>query len=338
MGQAISSTQFYVLGRKQFTGKGYVKNIKKYDTPVQTSSSIGIQGDGADGVDLTGKTIIITGANSGLGKEMATYAAAKGANLYMLCRSKGRAEQARDEIAALTSNKNIKILLADVGELNQVRKVVKEFQSKERKLDCLVCNAGVLLNEKQVTSEGNEATFASHFLGGTYLLSKLLMPELKKSTDQQARVVIVTSAGMYSTPFPEWDVATNKRGKYDGVFQYAYAKRGQVLLAERWASEYPEITWITGHPGWSDTPAVVDAFGDSAKYLKPLRTPWQGAEGLSWLMSTPRKNLESGSFYLDRKPQTKHVSGPFMTEGSFTKNTPKQVDEMLENLKELAGI
>ena len=95
---------------------------------------------------------------------------------------------------------------------------------------------------------------------------------------------------------------------------------------------------MTVHPGWTDTPAVDEAFGDNKKYLAPLREPWQGAEGVAWLTAAPGDRLESGALYLDRTTQTKHLSGPFMTEGSFTKNKPAQVEEYMANLKKAAGI
>lgn len=259
----------------------------------------------------------------------------------MLCRSQGRAETARAEIQELTKSDNVNVLLADLGELSQVRKVVEELQSKETKVDCLVCNAGLLLNDRQETSEGNEMTFAVHLLGGSYLLSQLLLPQLRAAGDQ-GRVVFVASGGMYSQKWPaSWDVATSTKDspkEYFGSTAYAYAKRGQVLLAERLSQQTPEIAWVSGHPGWTQTDNVDDNFGDFKEYLKPLREPWQGAEGLSWCMATDRKNLESGAFYLDRQPQRKHVAGPFFTEGSFTKNSAAEVDSFMENLKKAAGL
>jgi dehydrogenase/reductase SDR family protein 12 len=291
---------------------------------------------------MTNKCVVITGANSGIGKELATYAAAKGANLYMLCRSKDRAEKARTEIIEQTKaeDERIKILLADVSELSQVRNAVKELQSKEDRVDVLVCNAGVLLNDRKETSEGNEVTFAAHLLGGSYLLSNLLLPQLK-AAGNESRVVFVTSGGMLISKFPSWPVATNQEScgeKYDGTNSYTYAKRGQVLLAEKMAVAEPDVAFVTGHPGWSGTNAVDDAFGDDKKYLEPMRTEWQGAEGIAWLMSTERKNLEPGAFYLDRAQQKKHIAGPFMSEGSYTKNSPSSIDEMMENLKKAAGL
>ena len=341
MGQSISSTQFFIYGKRHFTQTGYENHVKKYVDLVQKSSSIGRNVPGSDGVDMTGKVVVITGANSGIGKELAIYAAAKGAKLYMLCRSKDRAEKARDEIIKLTSNDKVEIVLTDLAEMAQVRKAAESLSSKESKIDVLVCNGGVLLNDRKESSEGYEMTFASHLLGGSYLLSTLLIPNIKASEDK-GRVIFVSSGGMYNSRFPDWEIATSsskdETHKYDGNFAYAYAKRGQVLLAEHYAKTYPEVSWTSAHPGWALTDAVDAAYGESKKYLEPFRTPWEGAEGMAWMMSTPKENLQSGAFYLDRKPQRKHLSGAFFTEGSYTKNTEKEVDDMLAKMKDAAGL
>jgi len=259
----------------------------------------------------------------------------------MLCRSKERAEKTRDEIIKCTSNPNVSILLADVGELSEVKLAVAELQSKETKIDCLVCNAGRLLNEKETTSDGNEATFASHLLGGSYFLSQLLMPQLQASArnGQDPRVIFVTSAGMYASNFPSWDVATDtaEGQEYDGFMAYTYAKRGQVILASELAKNNDGITYMTGHPGWSDTQAVDDAFGETKKYLEPLRSAWEGAEGFTWLLGAPSTKLQNGGFYLDRKLQTKHLAGPFMSEGTFTKNSESELKQFMRNMREACG-
>ena len=104
------------------------------------------------------------------------------------------------------------------------------------------------------------------------------------------------------------------------------------------AKTHPEITWLTCHPGWVETPAVDLAYGSQKKYLSPMRTPWEGAEGITWLFWKGRQALKNGGFYLDRAPQTKHIGGLFMTEGGYTKNSEKDVDEMMEELKKACGL
>jgi dehydrogenase/reductase SDR family protein 12 len=343
MGGAISATQFYLYGRKYFTQTGYQMNKANYKSPVQASPAIGINENGADGVNLSGRVVVITGANSGVGKELSTYAAAKGATLFMLCRSQERANKAREDILERTKcdPQSVQIVLADLGELKQVRRAVTELQDKTDKVDALICNAGLLLNDRKLTSEGNEVTFATHLLGGSFLLSELLLPQLQKA-GKEARVIFVSSGGMYANAFPSWEKAASldpKKTPYNGQLAYSYAKRGQVLLAETNAKlRHPQITWVSAHPGWSATEAVDLAYGSTKKLLEPLRTPWEGAEGIAWLMSTSTQNIESGAFYLDRQTQRKHLAGPFMSEGSYTKNSDAEVQDMIQKLKTAAEL
>jgi len=338
MGQAISTTQFYLYGKRHFTQTGYERHVQKYTDPVQTTAALGRGQPGADGVDLTNQVVVVTGANAGLGKQVATYAAAKGAKVYMICRNAQRAEQAKQEIVQQTSSETVDIVLADVSELAQVRAAAQQIQAKESKVHAIVCNAGVLLNDRKVSSEGNEVTFASHLLGGSYLLPQLLLPQLQASAGD-ARVIFVTSGGMYNFNLPRWDyLSSAETVPYNGVNAYAYCKRAQVLLAERLARDIPDVTWVTVHPGWADTNAVDEAFGDNKKYLMPLREPWQGAEGVAWPLGANRQKLENGALYLDRLTQPKHIAGPFFTEGWYTKNKPEDVDDMMANLKKAAEL
>ena len=140
---------------------------------------------------------------------------------------------------------------------------------------------------------------------------------------------------MYNTKFPEWEIATSQKGNYNGQLAYAYAKRGQVLLCEKWSKLYPNITFVSCHPGWTDTPGIHAAYGDMTSYFEPLRNIWEGVEGIVYLIvvSNPDKNLINGDFYLDRSPCVKHISGWFFTEGSYTKNNNDEVDLMMNNLK-----
>lgn len=361
MGQSISTSQWYVYGRRHFTQSGYKRHIKDYyqsvgnssangnGNIVQNSACIGRNVDGADGIDLEGKVVVVTGANSGIGKELATYAAAKGAKLYMLCRTLERAQKAKEEIIQSTKNQNIKIIQVDTGEPSQVREAAKELNSSETQIHCLICNAGALSNDKKFISDGKtEVTIASQLLYGSYLLSTLLLPKLENSAAATAsdsgsneesgpRVIYVSSGGMYNTKFPSWEEATNTapNQKYDGVMTYAYAKRGQVILAKELAKQYPTIKWLSCHPGWVDTIGVEEAFGPNGKKLfAPLRTKWEGSEGIAWLMGTNGSNLVNGGFYMDRKEQPIHLAGPFMTEGSHTKNTDEEVDEFMKKLSQ----
>jgi dehydrogenase/reductase SDR family protein 12 len=329
-GQFAATSQFYLMGRKHFTKTGWEKHRKAYDQPDLLTQDINL----SEGVYM------ITGANSGVGREVTQFLASKNAAVYMLCRSRQRAEQACAEIIESTGNSNVHVLVGDVSLEADVRRCWQEFvdhrpgSSTTPRLDALMCNAGAMESDKVLTSEGVEITFASHLLFGTYLLGSLAMPSLRETPE--SRLVVVSSGGMYNVPFPAWEVATattpDPTVKFDGQLAYAYAKRGQVLLCEQWAIQNPTVKVVSCHPGWTLTPAVDLAYGDSKKYLEPMRTPWEGAEGMVWLCVAPTEKLESGAFYLDRKPQAKHVAGPFFTEGNYTKNSPESVASMMSNL------
>mmetsp|Transcript_31840 Transcript_31840/g.82466 ORF Transcript_31840/g.82466 Transcript_31840/m.82466 type:complete len:268 (-) Transcript_31840:102-905(-) len=267
----------------------------------------------------------------------------------MVCRSEQRAAAAKTEIVeqSKVDPNNLVPLQGDCGLKGDVVRISKEILEREPAgVHGLVCNAGALLNTRTMTPEGFETTFACHLAFGSYLLSKLLVPGLRK-VGGQGKVLFVSSGGMYNTKLPSWRSLTcsdEVANKYDGTMAYAYCKRAQVLLAEQLAeaeSSVPpaeKITYVTAHPGWSSTPGVDAAFGDQSKWLQPMRTPWQGAEGMCWMMIADSKELEAGAFYLDRAPQTKHIAGPFFSEGSYTKNAPKDVSDMMGKLAEVAGV
>lgn len=329
MGQALTTTQFFLTGKRHFTRTGYLRHAKLYGTKG------GPDGTALDEVDAKGRVAVVTGANSGIGKEICTYLAKRGATVFMVCRSQERGEKAMRDIseASKPGTADLKLVLGDMSLQGDVRRVVKEVeeQAPGGRVDTLVCNAGALLNSYTVTKENVETTLACHLAFGTYLLTNLCRPLLLRSTDP--RVVVVSSGGMLNTPLPSWGRMSVSRGEksYDGTMAYAFAKRGQVLLAERWAKTEPRVPVVSCHPGWTDTPGVEDAFGGRKKYLEPMRTLWEGAEGICWLCVTDGRSLESGAFYLDREPQRKHLSY------ARTHNTEEDVDELIANLDVLTG-
>lgn len=319
--QIASTSQFFLYGKTHFTKTGYEKHRKAY---------------GVDALDLTtvnlaGKVFIVTGANSGCGKELTKFLGSRGARVFMVCRNKDRAEAARQEILQEFGDAILDILLGDVGTEGDVRRIWAEFAGKSQTLDGIVLNAGALLNDKKLTTDGVEVTLATHLLFGVYLLGSLAMPTLSTSA---GRCLLVTSAGMLQYPFPDWDTAASLKGAYDGVVRYSQMKRGQVILAKRWASQHAGVKTVSVHPGWAKTNGTDEAFGeDLSKWFEPWRSTWEGVEGMAWLLCCPSEQIQSGELYLDRSPQVQHMSGPFFTEGSHSKNTPAEVDALMEKLE-----
>jgi len=332
-GQVAATSQFYLYGRRNCTAIGYEK------------ARAAVLKDGPDllesaDLSLVGKVAMVTGANSGVGFEVAQYLARRGAEVHLVCRSAKRGEEARQAMIAASGNSQVHLLVCDCSLEADVRAAWEKFSQGRAapRLDVLVCNAGVLLNELTLTSERVEVTLACHLLFGTYLLGKLALPALEATAG--GRLVVVSSGGMYNTKFPSWEAAASLEGEaggeveFSGNLAYAYAKRGQVLLCERWAEEHPSVKLVSCHPGWTATPAVDAAYGDMKRYLEPMRTPWQGADGIAWLCAVDAAALQSGAFYLDRKVGPKHIAGPFFTQGTYTKNTRAEVDAMMLRLDE----
>ncbi|KAJ6658572.1 hypothetical protein lerEdw1_019960 [Lerista edwardsae] len=146
-------------------------------------------------VDLSGKTAIVTGANSGIGKYVALDLARRNARTILACRSRERGQAVLEEICRATGNPNVFLRILDLGSMASVRDFAKQFLDEEKRLDILVNNAGVTGLPYTVTAEGLELTFATNFLGA-FLLTNLLLGAMKASAP--ARIVNVSSYRHYS--------------------------------------------------------------------------------------------------------------------------------------------
>jgi dehydrogenase/reductase SDR family member 12 len=253
---------------------------------------------------LDGKTALVTGATSGLGRWAAETMAGQGAQVCIAGRDAARTERAREEIAAATGAE-VETELADLSSLAQTAALAARFAERHERLDVLVLNAGLLTHDYTVTEEGNELTFATHVLS-QFLLTSALWPLLEAAAP--SRVVITSSGGMYTQPL---DVAALEpdAGSYNGSKAYARCKRAQVALTQEWTQRLlgTGVTVNAMHPGWADTAAIRDALPGFSRVVGPLlRTPAEGADTIVWLVSAPEPAELSGLFFLDRRPRTKH--------------------------------
>ncbi|CAH2299095.1 Hypothetical predicted protein [Pelobates cultripes] len=140
--------------------------------------------------DLTGKTAIVTGANTGIGKMVATDLARRNARVILACRSKERGQKALTEIREQTGNRNVTLAILDTSSLSSVRTFVERILQEEKRLDILVNNAGASGLPHSITPEGFEKTFATNHLG-PFLLTNLLLDLMKHSLP--SRIVFVSS-------------------------------------------------------------------------------------------------------------------------------------------------
>lgn len=261
-------------------------------------------------VDLGGRVCLVTGANSGIGRAAATALAARGAEVWLLCRDRARGEEAMDSIRTATANPRVYLAVLDVSHLGAVRAFVDGFAPD--RVDALIHNAGVLPATREESPEALERTLATNVIG-PFLLTRILRPRLAATPG--ARVIFVSSGGMYAKQLSLDDLSWSQR-PFDGVAAYAQTKRMQVvlteLLARRWARA--GIAVHAMHPGWADTPSVRSSIPRFWQLMRErLRSAEQGADTLVWL--SVAANLPSGRFWFDRKSQSTHLL-PFTGESA----------------------
>jgi dehydrogenase/reductase SDR family member 12 len=254
---------------------------------------------------LDGKTVIITGATSGIGHAAAIALARRGAAVHFLARDQGRAERARHGIAA-SGAARISYGLGDLEDLNSVRAFARQFRATHDRLDVLIHNAGAIHPNFRVGQTGTELTVAGQVVA-PFLLTSLLMPTLLAAAP--SRVITVSSGGMYSQRL---DPATLQlpASRYNGVTAYARAKRAQVALSREWARRFTGtgVAFHAMHPGWVDTPGVAAALPGFRRLTRPiLLSPGQAADTVVWLATMRPERLGSGRFWHDRRPRPEHL-------------------------------
>ncbi len=254
--------------------------------------------------DMQGRTVLVTGASSGLGLAAAHGFAGLGARLLLVGRDPVRGERARAALAARHGGELVELGICDLGELSSVRAFAEGLIASGRRLDVIVNNAGVLPAERLLSTDGIELTFATNVLG-PFLLTNMLSGLLARSPS--GRIVNVSSGGMYTQRL-RLDALQMEDREFDGAIAYARTKRAQVILTEEWARRLaPGVTAHSMHPGWADTPGLEDSLPGFHRATKPLlRTPAEGADTIVWLGSAAAERISSGGFWHDRRRRPLH--------------------------------
>jgi NAD(P)-dependent dehydrogenase (short-subunit alcohol dehydrogenase family) len=255
---------------------------------------------------LDGKHAVVTGATSGIGREVARELAALGADVTLVGRSKEKTAAAADEIARQTGNGRIRVELADLERIGEVNALADRLLAAGRPVHILVNNAGALFNSRELTREGLERSFALLLLS-PFVLTERLHPLLAAAGG--ARVVNVLSGGMYTQRL-RLDDLQSRKGAYSGAAAYARAKRGLMIVTEDWAARWrgDGITVNAMHPGWADTPGVESSLPAFYRLTRRvLRTAIEGADTAVWLAAATEAGAISGKLWLDREVQPAHV-------------------------------
>ncbi|KAL0277630.1 UNVERIFIED_CONTAM: hypothetical protein PYX00_004855 [Menopon gallinae] len=201
---------------------------------------------------MSGKTVIITGANSGIGKETARELAKRGARVIMACRNLEAANRVKEEIVSESGNDNVVVRKLDLSSFESIREFAAEINKTEQKLDVLVHNAGVAYTfEKVVTKDGLDMTMGTnHF--GPFLLTHLLIDLLKRS--KPSRIVVVASC-MYRFALGFNMSKVNPVRYWLPAILYFYSKYVNIVFTLELAKrlEGSGVTANCLHPGMIDT-------------------------------------------------------------------------------------
>ncbi|MHB8221016.1 MAG: SDR family NAD(P)-dependent oxidoreductase [Acidimicrobiales bacterium] len=265
--------------------------------------------------DFAGRTIVVTGGTSGIGRAVATACARAGAGVGIVGRDPGRTERAAEAIAEESgASAAVWAEAADMGSVEAVNALADRVIRRCGRLHGLVHAAGLLSRHLLTSPDGTELTAAVHVVG-PHLLTSRLAPLLHAGAP--STVVWVSSGGMYAQAL---DVEKMGRSDipYRGAAAYARAKRAQVVLARLWAARFAGsgITSSVMHPGWVDTDALRHGLPTFALVARPvLRRPQEGADTVVWLLGaggapgagvpagrTPRH----GGIWLDRRLRSEH--------------------------------
>jgi len=284
----------------------------------------------ADPPRMDGKVALVTGAGSGLGQAAAEGFARLGASVRALGRDEGRATEAADQIRRAVPGADVQPVACDISDLTAVREFCARFAADEERLDVLVNNAGVMPGERERSPDGIELTFATHVLAPWMLIDGLR--ELMQATGS-ARVINVTSGGMYGQKVPEDDLESEDAAYSPKKF-YARSKRAQVVITEQWAERLQPAGIVVHamHPGWADTKGVrnwMPVFRVVTWAI--IRTPEQGADTIVWLGGAPEPLRSSGELWHDRRRRPKtYAVGP-------GEDSPEVRKALWERCEELAA-
>ena len=262
--------------------------------------------------DLTGKTYLVTGTTSGIGREIARQLARQHATILMGCRNMESAHATAAEITGETGNSEVHAIELDLGSLASVRHCAEELLSRCHSLDGLVNNAGVMNTPKGTTNDGFETQFGVNHLG-PFLLTELLMPLLKAGAPSR---IVHTSSVLHEQGEIDFSDIHFETRKYSGFKSYNQSKLANVLYAKFQATQLAGtgVSSFSIHPGWAQSklakhtmPLFVQNF-----LLKPLLvmagmiSSWESAQPALHVLLDDDVIGTEGAYYSQTSPLYKN--------------------------------
>jgi dehydrogenase/reductase SDR family member 12 len=277
--------------------------------------------------DYRGQHWLVTGGSGGIGRHIVLEAARAGATVTAVARSESKLGTLRED-ARRAGLHGVETECCDFTLQSDTERLLRRLEASGRKVDVLMNNVGVLLDDLAVTAEGRESSFVSNLLSHFQLTEGLIRNGLLAGP--KATVINMTSGGGYNMPLMVAMLNVTDPAKYNGVFAYGFHKRAQIVLNQYWRDTYGSrgIAFYVMHPGWADTDGVKRSLPRFRKILRPiLRDAASGADTALWLAGTRPAQPEHDLVWFDRAIRPAHVYDRTRT----TRDTPRSLVAYLES-------
>jgi NAD(P)-dependent dehydrogenase (short-subunit alcohol dehydrogenase family) len=256
---------------------------------------------------MNGKTVLVTGANSGIGLATAKGLAKAGARVVMVCRSKEKGQAARQEVIETSGNQDIHLIRADLSVQSEIHAAATEFTQRFNRLDVLINNAAIIPPSRELTKDGIETQFAVNHLS-YFLLTHLLLNVLKASAP--SRIVNVSSNLHSAGRFEANNVEAEKGYGIGGVAQYNNTKLFNMLFTFELARrlEGTGVTVNALHPG-------VIATNLTRALPRPLNALYR------MVMPKPESGART-SIHLASSPDVEGITGKYWANSAISEPAP----------------
>ncbi len=285
---------------------------------------------------MKNKIVVITGANSGIGKATALDLAKQEAKVYMVCRNRKRGEEAQKEIIQLSKNNNVYLKLCDLSSKASIDEYGRSLAKELPHIDILINNAGAMFGDRQLSIDGLEMTFALNHMG-YFLNTHYLLDLIRKGTDK--RIINVSSTGHKMIRKLDFNNLQSKKG-YQQMDVYCKSKLLNIYFTQELAEQLKEenITVNCLHPG-----VVGTNFGSSGNRAFRILM----SIGRPFLMS-PHNGAKT-SLFLATSPKVEGISGKYFAASKEAKITPLaqnkeyrkkiwDISMQLSNIKEYGNV
>jgi NAD(P)-dependent dehydrogenase (short-subunit alcohol dehydrogenase family) len=251
---------------------------------------------------MQGKTVVATGATSGIGEAAVVALAGMGARIVIVARDEARAKGTMQKLEAKAPGLGHRLHLADLSSMAETRRVGEAIAASEPRIDVLINNAGALFSNRRVTPEGLELTFALNHMA-YFVLTEALRDKLVASAPAR---IVSTSSIAHERENLDFNDLQSANG-YGGLKVYSRSKLANILFTRELARRLngTEVTANCLHPGVVKTrfgKSSGGLFGLLIPFLRPFFiSPEQGAETIVYLASSPEVADKTGGYFVKRK-------------------------------------